>query len=334
MAQPMVSVLMPAYNCERYVGEAIRGVLEQSFADLELIVINDGSGDGTAGIIRGFSDDRIVFLENEKNIGLVRTLNRGLDVARGKYILRTDADDIAFPGMAAALVGFMESHPDYIVCGGNMQVIGEDRIFHYVSDNDHLKVFTLNKCPFSHSTVIIRREVLEEKGLRYNEFYKDGEDHALWSALLPYGKFHNLDEVTLFYRESPTQITASNSYSANYDELRRKVFAFQGGRYFGLSADEAEVYARLVTQAKVAGRSELEKMGEVMVKALRANAENGLFSPALLRKSLFIKWHWACMRSYFLGRGVFKTYFRYIVATGNILRLKSVGTHFIKMLKS
>jgi glycosyltransferase involved in cell wall biosynthesis len=333
MAQPMVSVLMPAYNCERYVGDAIRGVLEQTYTDFELIVINDGSTDGTAAVIRAFRDDRIVFLENEKNIGLVRTLNRGLDVARGKYILRTDADDIALPGMAASLTGFMESHPDYVICGGNMQVIGEKRVFTYISDNDHLKVFTLNLCPFSHSTVIIRRAVLEEKGLRYNEFYKDGEDHALWSELLPYGKFHNLEEVTLLYRESTTQITASKSYSAGYSALRRKVFALQGTRYFGLSAEEAEDYARLITQAEPSGTAELARMGETMLKALRANADNRYFDPALLRQSLFVKWHWICLRSYSLGRKVFPVYFRYIAASGNMLRLKSLGTHLIKMIK-
>lgn len=334
MAQPTISVLMPAYNCERYVGEAIRGVLQQTFTDFELIVINDGSTDGTANVIREFRDDRIVFLENETNIGLVRTLNRGLDVVRGKYVLRTDADDIALPNMAASLVGFMETHPDYVVCGGNMQVIGEKRVFTYVSDNDHLKVFTLNLCPFSHSTVIIKRSVLEEKGLRYNEFYKDGEDHALWSELLPYGKFHNLEEITLLYRESPTQITASKSYSAGYSALRRKVFALQGRRYFGLSEEQAEDYARLITQAEVADIAGLERMGAAMQKALQANMENGYFVPALLRRSLFIKWHWVCLKSYSLGRAVFKIYFRYIAATGNMLRLKSVGTHVLKMLKS
>ena len=215
-----------------------------------------------------------------------------------------------------------------------MQVIGEKRVFTYVSDNDHLKVFTLNLCPFSHSTVIIRRAVLEEKGLRYNEFYKDGEDHALWSELLPYGKFHNLEEVTLLYRESTTQITASKSYSAGYSALRRKVFALQGSRYFGLSAEEAEDYARLITQAEPSGAAELERMGGTMLKALRANADNGYFQPALLRQSLFVKWHWICLRSYSLGRKVFPVYFRYIAASGNMLRLRSLGTHLIKMIKS
>ena len=92
---PKISVVMPAYNAEKYIGEAIESILNQTFKDFEFIIINDGSVDHTKEIIREYNDPRIVLLENDKNRGIVLSLNKGLDAATGKYIARMDADDIA-----------------------------------------------------------------------------------------------------------------------------------------------------------------------------------------------------------------------------------------------
>src|SRR3989338_7703392 len=95
--KPAISVIMPVYNGEKYLREAIESILNQSFSDFELFIINDGSTDGTAGIIASFHDPRIVYLKNESNLGLSRSYNRGIDAARGKYIARMDADDMSIP---------------------------------------------------------------------------------------------------------------------------------------------------------------------------------------------------------------------------------------------
>jgi glycosyltransferase involved in cell wall biosynthesis len=97
MIVPAVSVILPAYNCEKYIAQAIESVLQQTFTDLELIIINDGSIDKTESIILSFSDPRIIYLKNEINRGLIFTLNKAIEIAQGNYIARMDADDISLP---------------------------------------------------------------------------------------------------------------------------------------------------------------------------------------------------------------------------------------------
>ncbi len=97
MPQPIISVLMPAYNGEKFLAEAIDSVLNQTFPDFELLIVNDGSGDATETIIKGYSDNRIVYIKNDINRGLIYTLNKGVDEAKGKYIARMDVDDICLP---------------------------------------------------------------------------------------------------------------------------------------------------------------------------------------------------------------------------------------------
>jgi len=156
----------------------------------------------------------------------------------------------------------------------------------------------------------------------------------LWSELLPYGKFHNLDKITLLYRESATQVTAKTTYTDNYGSTRGKIFSFHARRYFDLGERDAASYVKLILQKELTDIGELEEIGKVILKIIEANGRKGYFAPALLRKTFFVKWHWICLKSYHLNKGVFKTYFKYLVATGNMLRVRSMGAHFIKSLQS
>ncbi len=334
MANPLITVLMPAYNCENYVGEAIDGILKQTFIDFEFLIINDGSTDKTKAVIASFTDSRIRYYENEYNCGLVKTLNRGLKLAKGKYIFRTDADDKALPDMLFSITGFMEQHHDYVICGGNMQLMESNRVFTYPTHNANLKVYTLNACPFSHSTVMFRKDILDNNQLQYREEMKHGEDHALWSEFLPYGKFHNLDKVTLLYRESASQITSTADYTLQYNRVQEKIFAFHAKRYFNLSDEEQGYYVKMITSQKAHSFAELNKIGELILQVQQVNNRHMLFDRALLKKMLFIKWHWICFNSYDVGKDVFKIYFKYLVAGKNLLRLRSLSTHIVKMIQT
>lgn len=332
MERPLVSIVMPAFNCVTYVGDAIQAILKQTFTDYEFIIINDGSTDGTKEQIATFLDKRIRFLDNPQNLGIVKTLNKGLSVASGKYILRTDADDVALENMIESLFHFLETHPDHIVCGGNMRLIGGDKLFTYPSRNEVLKIHTLNACPFSHSTVMIRKEAMDKYSLQYDETIKDGEDHGLWSALLPYGKFHNLEQVTLLYRESPTQVTAQKTYSKNYIAARKRIFSLHARSYFGLEDRQVDRYLQLVMGLQIMSVQELEEAGLICMQALKKNAETGLFDDALLKRYFFIKWHLLCLKSYGLGKKVFTVYKKYVPRTSTVSGIKSAGLQFIKML--
>lgn len=208
---PSISVVMPAYNAEKYLREAIESILNQTYTDFELIIINDGSTDKTKEIIQSYDDSRIVYIENENNSGICVTLNKGLDIARGKYIVRMDADDIAMPTRLASQFAFMETNTDISVAGCFVE-----RIFDDSSKNDfppsekdpvQCRADMLFATCVAHPAVIIRKSILDENGLRYDDDYRGMEDYHLWWRCSKHSNVTNIPEVLLQYRIHKSQVT-------------------------------------------------------------------------------------------------------------------------------
>ncbi|MBQ3147911.1 MAG: glycosyltransferase [Alistipes sp.] len=208
---PKVTVLLPAFNADNTLAKAIQSIVDQSYINWELVVINDGSKDNTEAVINSFNDDRILYLKNDKNRGLIYTLNRGISVARGEYIARMDADDISLPERLSKQVVYMDTHPDVIVCGTQIEYFGtKSTRYHKIKfplANDDLKDMLVTSTCFAHPTVMIRKSVFEHTGIQYDIKYKNAEDYSLWIDLAPYGNFANLNEKLLLYRVSDTQIS-------------------------------------------------------------------------------------------------------------------------------
>lgn len=211
---PLVSVILPAYNAAKTISETIQSVLNQDFIDWELLVINDGSIDNTAEIVSSFSDERIHLIRNGENKGLIYTLNRGIELARGPFVARIDADDIALPTRFSKQIEVMENNPDVIVCGSFMRTFGDVKKSYVISfeceDTSIKRNFPL-KPVFGHPSVMIRKSVLIDSGIRYDFDYKCAEDAKLWLDLMPYGRFLNIPEVLMLYRISSTQCTQSGN---------------------------------------------------------------------------------------------------------------------------
>lgn len=207
----MVSVVLPAYNAASTIRESINSVIEQTFSDWELIIINDGSNDNTDSIIRSFIDKRIIYLNNAVNRGLIYTLNRGFSLAQGKYIARMDADDICLPKRLEKQVAFMEKHPDVVVCGTQIKYFGTKssryKKLKFPLDNRALKDMLAMSTCFAHPSVMIRRSVLVSNNVTYDLDYKNAEDYSMWIDLSQYGNYANLSESLLLYRISDTQIS-------------------------------------------------------------------------------------------------------------------------------
>lgn len=207
---PSVSVVMPAYNAAKYLREAIDSILAQTYTDFEFIIINDGSTDDTRAIIQSYDDPRIVYLENETNSGICVTLNKGLDAARGRYIARMDADDISLPERLAAQVAYMDAHPEVGVAGSDIVVFGEDfapytfKQLH--TPEDCMAGLLFNTC-FAHPAVMIRKSVISEHNLRYNDVFRGLEDYELWWQISKYSKLNNIDIPLLRYRHHKGQET-------------------------------------------------------------------------------------------------------------------------------
>lgn len=210
----MISVILPAYNAQETIGEAIQSIINQTYTDWELLVINDGSTDNTKAVILSFTDPRIKYFENEGNKKLIYTLNRGLELANGKYIARMDADDIAEPERYSLQLAYMESHPECIVCGTYATTFGKkmrNRLLKWHETDEDIRNNYLLLSPVIHPTAFIRNDVLKRSGVKYDASYPDAEDYKFWLDLMDYGKFHNIPESLLNYRISPTQVTQDNN---------------------------------------------------------------------------------------------------------------------------
>lgn len=220
---PSVSVVMPAYNAEKYLREAIDSILSQTFTDFEFIIINDGSTDRTKEIILSYTDPRIVYIENESNSGICVTLNKGVAAARGRYIARMDADDVAVSERLALQVEYMRSHPDIGVVGSYLQLMDENENHLYVFENspdpDECYINMIFATSVGHPSVLIRKSCLTENNLEYEEYFRGMEDFFLWWQLAKHTQISNIPKPLLNYRCHSSQVTKNQ---VNTDFLRRQ----------------------------------------------------------------------------------------------------------------
>lgn len=220
---PLVSVVMPAYNVEKYVEEAVRSILDQTFLDFEFIIVDDGSTDRTLEILRSFSDPRIRLLFNEKNEGNYPARNRGCRLARGKYIAVMDADDVAMPERLEVQVKFMEKNFDVLLIGSGWHFMGNtDRPVNVLTDYEDVKLYLLNNSCFLHPSMMIRTEVMQAVG-GYDEQYVYAGDYDLLCRFALRGRVENIPDVLMAYRWHPEQITQKHRPQQRYfaDEVRR-----------------------------------------------------------------------------------------------------------------
>jgi hypothetical protein len=202
-----ITVLLPVFNGRPYVSEAIESILDQSFTNFELLIVEDGSTDGTPEILQRYAqkDDRVRILYNKENLGLIKTLNVGLANARGKYLARQDADDVSLGGRLATQYEFLESHPDYVLAGSEIEIIDAQgaRINaprREVHSDAAIRVMMLLHSAFVAGTAMMRRETIENNKLRYSLDMLHAEDFDFYWRLLKHGKGINLKKPLMKYR--------------------------------------------------------------------------------------------------------------------------------------
>jgi glycosyltransferase involved in cell wall biosynthesis len=207
--RPRISVIMSVYNAEKYLAESIESILGQTYRDFEFIIINDGSTDNSANIIKTYKDTRIKYFY-QKNQGLSVALNFGIGRAKGKYIARMDADDISLPQRFEKQLDFMDEYSDIGLLGTNIEVIDKDNAFRSVisllTQPDDLKFGEVFCNQVAHGTVFIRREILKKSGL-YDSSMEPAEDADLWRRISHYTKMANLKEPLYRYREHGAGVT-------------------------------------------------------------------------------------------------------------------------------
>lgn len=225
MNSPAVSVILPAYNCEKYIGKAIQSVLQQTFTDFELIVINDGSTDKTENRILQFADPRIVYLQNPGNSGLIHTLNRAIELAKGNYIARMDSDDICLPERLLKQKEYLDTHRETTMVASTINFIdanGNEKGIWPLDRKTISRALIRNEMPFenciAHPSIMIRGEILGK--LKYNPRQVNVEDYDLWLRLLNSGYvIDKINEPLLSYRIHDNSIT--------HVHLKKKNFFFK-----------------------------------------------------------------------------------------------------------
>jgi glycosyltransferase involved in cell wall biosynthesis len=212
---PKVTVLMPAYNAAKYIADAITSVLEQSFTDFELLIVNDGSTDETVKIVRSFKDPRIVLISQE-NKGIAAALNIGLVHARAPYVARFDADDICYANRLKVQYDFVTAYPEYSIIGSAVDYADVDG--HYIFThhpeghlNEEIQQLKYTVCPFIHSSVFYKKEVIINNG-GYNEHAYTFEDHFLWVNILKREKACNLSQALIKVRLNPESVTIDEKW--------------------------------------------------------------------------------------------------------------------------
>lgn len=201
---PAISVVMPVFNGERFLSEAIESILSQTYGNFEFIIINDGSTDRSREIILGYDDPRIVFIDPKAKVGYITALNLGLESARGEFVARQDADDVSLPTRFESQIPLMEERPEIAIVGSSYHMIAGDGSFIYTSRPPVTDVLIrwqmLFHDSFCHSSVLLRAHILRAQNLSYDPAWEAAEDYELWSRILCFGAGANIQEPLVTHR--------------------------------------------------------------------------------------------------------------------------------------
>jgi len=273
---PEVSCILPVYNGEGYIAEAVQSVLIQTYENFELIIIDDGSRDGSPAILRSFAEkDPRVKIITKENGGIVSALNAGLEAARGKYIARMDADDIMFPNRLELQRNFLEAHPEVVMVGGLLHSIDEHGRGIQEPDNHNVgkdPVFMPHnlliyppKAPRPlHPLIMLRKKALQEIG-GYRDAYRHVEDYDMYLRICKCGKVADIQEMLLYYRIHGDNISVRNLLEQEQNAARAD-----------LAAVKKERMASGAQPLKISPRS---FQGYVDLRVFRRNVSYGKFRP-------------------------------------------------------
>lgn len=237
MSVPAVSVVMPMYNAGRFVRAALDSVLAQTMGDFECIVVNDGSTDGCRELVAAAAakDPRVRLVDNDRNLGLVPTLNRGLGLARAPFVARQDADDVSAPGRLAAQLERMRARPELVALGTCMEVVDEQGrstgVFDVHGPDVLVRWSMFFHHPFAHPTMLLRTDALRQVG-GYSEAFPLAEDFDLWERLSAVGRLGNLPQRLVRYlRHSQAVSERQRGRQLDYElRVRRRIMSRELGR--------------------------------------------------------------------------------------------------------
>ena len=280
---------MPVYNGFKYLDEAMKSILNQTFQNFEFIIIDDGSTDDSVKIIKSYDDNRIRLVENKNNLGQSETLNIGLNIAKGKYIARMDQDDISMPERLERQSEFMEDNPQIGVCGTWIQLIGKyNGIAELETEDDLIKIKLLTNQNLAHPSVMIRKQILENYKLSYSISYTVAQDYDLWVRMFDHCSFANLPEPLLKLRMHDNQYSKI-MWEQNNAETNRILTNLLNK--IGIHPDDSD----LIIHKKLFTGYGIDSLfiGEVfnyLMRLRKSNLGKNIFEPVIFNEFLKLKW--------------------------------------------
>jgi glycosyltransferase involved in cell wall biosynthesis len=292
---PEISIIMAVYNSEKYLSESIQNILDQTFGEFEFLIINDCSSDNSLDIIKEYAkrDNRVIFIDNPKNLGLTKSLNIGIKKATGKYIARIDADDIALPERLEIQYDFLEKNSDIFLVGSGAYNIDEEgtiigRHKPLIDIVDIKKTLPTQNCLY-HPTIMFRNE-----GYMYREKFVYAQDYDLYLMLISKDKkISNLPDPLINYRINPDAISWSKKSKQKCFALKAKEFYHQRIKYgrdeydeFNpdaiLSIDVENSTNELVLKAEIEAKFKLNEFKEVRSLCNKYHVHYGFFNKTLV----------------------------------------------------
>jgi glycosyltransferase involved in cell wall biosynthesis len=299
---PRVTVLMPVYNGGRFLHEAIESILRQTFSEFEFLIIDDGSKDASAEIIRSYMDGRIKLVQNERNMGLIFSLNKGLALAKSEYIARMDADDVSFPERLKNQVAFMDANPEVGICGSWLETFGikSKCLWRSAVHDAQIRCEHIFHSSIYHPTVILRRDLFDKYSLSYEETMMHAEDYDLWVRASRYMRMANISEVLLGYRIHADNV--GQIYAMQQDRCAQAIRLRQLSK-LGLQPSDAEacLHAKISCTKIEKSAAFLKQAEHWLLKMREANRSRNAFPEPSFSEVLSKKWFEMCYAASTLG---------------------------------
>jgi len=324
---------MPAHNAVTYVRASVHSILNQTFSDFEFVIIDDASSDDTGDVVRQFRDSRIRYFRNEENLGVARTLNKGIDLAKGEYIVRADADDISLPGRIERQVKFMDAHPGIGVSGSRIKLFGNELpvVNHCPVGADVVKAYLLLDNPLFHPSVIMRKAFLDRHHLRYDPHFARSEDFDLWSRAVDFFDLDNMPEVLVKMRCHAGSVTST---TIDVMTQQSEIILARNLSKLGmdLTEEEADFHHRVSRGRRVGSREVLVEAEKWFIGLQERNRVQGVFSTEALAVAVGMVWFRLCLNSANLGAWVWRKYRSSPLSSGYRPQPGEVGRFFASIL--
>lgn len=298
MSKPSLSIIMPVYNAEKYLSPAIQSALNQTYKDLELIIINDGSSDKSKVVIESFDDSRIKYFENKQNSGIVFSRNRGLELARGDFIGMLDADDIAYPNKFEEQITFLQKNREYGMVGSWARFIDDEGkpipgSWKLTASPEMIPSIMLFKNYFLQSAVLYRKECINK--FSFKKGFEIGEDYLIWYEIIKNYKAWNLQKFLVKYRIHVGGVT--KLHQENKLEMEKEIFRIQlKDLKIEASDHEMKMHLLIHNEKKIYEISTLQSIEKWLLKILKKNKSLGIYDQKMLKKVVFNRWLKACYK--------------------------------------